>query len=79
MSAVPKDGTGFGDVRTPLDTTKLIPYLEANVPGYAGPLTVKQFGVSSVHNTPADSSLASPTRRICCRRRPETMCSAAPR
>lgn len=40
-----KDGTAVGEVRTPLDTTKLVPYLEKAIPGYAGPLSVKQFGV----------------------------------
>lgn len=41
-----KDGTAYGEIRAPLDKAKLVPYLEANVAGFKGPLDIKQFGVS---------------------------------
>lgn len=42
----PKDGQAMGDIRTPISLEKLQPYLELNIAGFQGPVTVKQFGVS---------------------------------
>lgn len=47
MTQLPvRDGTAYGEIRAPLDKAKLIPYLEANVKGFKGPLDIQQFGVS---------------------------------
>lgn len=43
----PKDGQAMGEIRTPISLEKLQPYLEKNIDGFAGPVTIKQFGVSN--------------------------------
>lgn len=43
----PKDGQAMGEIRTPISLDKLQPYLEKNIDGFAGPITIKQFGVSN--------------------------------
>lgn len=48
MAAHPGDGTVAGAVRAALDLTKLQPFLERNVKGFAGPIGVKQFGVGVI-------------------------------
>lgn len=47
----PKDGQAMGEIRTPISLEKLQPYLEKNIEGFAGPVTVKQFGVSNLDLT----------------------------
>lgn len=42
----PRDGTVVGEVRAPIAQDRLLPYLEKEVEGFKGPLTIKQFGVS---------------------------------
>ncbi|ORY34811.1 kinase-like domain-containing protein [Naematelia encephala] len=43
-SSLPKKvGQELGDVRSPLPLDRLVPYLEANIKGFKGPLKVKQF------------------------------------
>lgn len=46
------DGTAYGEIRAPLDKAKLVPYLEAHVAGFKGPLDIKQFGVSRLLSPP---------------------------
>jgi len=46
MPERPKDGTVVGEIRAPIDVPRLLKYLEGSVEGFAGPLTIKQFGVS---------------------------------
>lgn len=53
----PKDGQAMGEIRTPISLDKLQPYLEKNIDGFAGPVTIKQFGVSRLSR---DQCLASP-------------------
>ncbi len=79
MTQLPvRDGTAYGEIRAPLDKAKLVPYLEANVAGFKGPLDIKQFGVSNSARY-SDPSSDSPTPRTSSRRRPRAMCSAARR
>lgn len=47
MSDRPRDGTTVGAIRAQIDVGRLLPYLEKNVEGFKGPLTMKQFGVST--------------------------------
>lgn len=40
------NGAAYSEVRSTLPLEKLEPYLIANIPGYTGPLTIKQFNAS---------------------------------
>lgn len=61
-----KDGQAYGDVRAPLSLEKLQPFLEKNVKGFAGPITVKQFGVSV--RAASGASCTRPCRWRCSQR-----------
>jgi hypothetical protein len=40
-----KVGQEYGDIRASLPLDRLVPYLEANVDGWQGPLEIQQFKV----------------------------------
>ncbi|TXT12818.1 hypothetical protein VHUM_01219 [Vanrija humicola] len=63
----PKDGQAYGDVRAPLSLDKLQPFLEKNVDGFAGPITVKQFGFGQSNPT---YLLQTPAKSYVLRRAP---------
>ncbi|GMK59819.1 hypothetical protein CspeluHIS016_0900360 [Cutaneotrichosporon spelunceum] len=67
MSLPERDGTAYGEVRSPLDKAKLVPYLEANVPGFKGPLDIKQFGFGQSNPT---YLLETPSKSYVLRRAP---------
>ncbi|KAL1406569.1 hypothetical protein Q8F55_008275 [Vanrija albida] len=62
-----KDGQAYGDVRAPLSLEKLQPFLEKNVKGFAGPITVKQFGFGQSNPT---YLLQTPNKSYVLRRAP---------
>lgn len=55
----PKDGQAMGEIRTPISLDKLQPYLEKNIDGFAGPITIKQFGVSKGLATTGTTGICS--------------------
>ena len=59
--------TGAGEVRTPIDETALTAWFEANVEGYADPLTVEQFKGGQSNPT---YRLTTPDQRYVLRRKP---------
>ena len=58
---------GVGAIRTELDQAALAAWLESNVPGYRGPLTVAQFSGGQSNPT---YRLTTPTARYVLRRKP---------
>ena len=58
---------GAGDVRTPIDEVALTQWFEANVEGYAGPLTIEQFKGGQSNPT---YRLTTPGQRYVLRRKP---------
>lgn len=46
-----KVGQEYGDIRAPLPLDRLVPYLEANVDGWQGPLEIQQFKVSILYRS----------------------------
>ncbi|WVF68431.1 hypothetical protein IAT40_003196 [Kwoniella sp. CBS 6097] len=59
-----RSGSELSSVRTPLPLERLVPYLEANIEGFKGPVQVKQFKSNPTYLlTPSSSSQSYVLRR----------------
>ncbi|WVR08131.1 hypothetical protein IAU60_005177 [Kwoniella sp. DSM 27419] len=65
----PAGGQGLSGVRSALPLDKLTPYLEANIPGFRGPIQVKQFKFGQSNPTYLLTP-AAPSRSFVLRRAP---------
>ncbi len=60
-------GRGAGDIRHPFNEENLAKWMKANVPGFEGPMTVKQFGFGQSCPT---YELTTPGKKYVMRRKP---------